>query len=130
MIINDAPGGVVVVTQVLKGIDLIENQYGIKGMAYIAEENDIGSDFFHFQVLTPEFVLNSLCENKILNGRGIFIVQNYSEELLVTEINKIIQDCIRPTWDEAAIAINLYLSWEYYNIRYITERDILASLEI
>lgn len=130
MIINDAPGGVVVVTPVLKGIDLIENQYGIKGTAYIAEENDIGSDCFHFQVLTPEFVLNSLCENKILNGRGIFIVQNYSEELLVTEINKILQDCIRPTWDEAAIAINRYLSWEYDNIRYITEREILSSLEI
>ncbi|MFC6651477.1 Imm8 family immunity protein [Paenibacillus rhizoplanae] len=102
----------------------------MKGTAYIAEENDIGSDCFHFQVLTPEFVLNSLCENKILNGRGIFIVQNYSEELLVTEINKILQDCIRPTWDEAAIAINRYLSWEYDNIRYITEREILSSLEI
>lgn len=118
------------VTPVLKGIDLIENQYGIKGTAYIAEENDIGSDCFHFQVLTPEFVLNSLCENKILNGRGIFIVQNYSEELLVSEINNILQDCIRPTWDEAAIAINRYLNWEYDNIHYFTERDIIEPWDL
>ncbi|WP_342549363.1 Imm8 family immunity protein [Paenibacillus sp. FSL P2-0089] len=118
------------VTPVLKGIDMIENQYGLKGTAYIAEEDDMGSDCFHFQVLTPELVLNSLRENKILSGRGIFIVQDYSEELLVSEINKILQDCIRPTWDEAAIAINRYLNWEYDNIHYFTEREISSSFEI
>jgi preprotein translocase subunit Sss1 len=122
------------VIPVLKDIDIIEIKDGLKGSrlrgtAYIAEEDDIGSDCFHFQVLTPEYVLNSLNENKIINGRATFIIQNYSKELLETEIKKILHDCIRPTWDEVAKAINRHLNWEYDNIQFFTEKEIISKLD-
>lgn len=122
------------VIPVLKAIDIIEIKDGLKGSrlrgtAYIAEEDDIGSDCFHFQVLTPEYLLKSLNENKVINGRATFIIQNYSEELLESEIIKILQDCIRPTWDEVAKAINRHLNWEYDNIQFFTEKEIISKLD-
>jgi preprotein translocase subunit Sss1 len=120
---------------VLKGIDFIEIKDGLngsklRGTAYIAEEDDIGSDCFHFQVLTPEYVMNNLNDNKIVNGRATFIIQNFSEVLLETEIKKILQDCIRPTWEEAAKAINRHLNWEYDNVQFFTETEILSKLDV
>ncbi|GAV15274.1 Imm8 family immunity protein [Paenibacillus sp. NAIST15-1] len=122
------------VVPVLKGIDFIEIKDGLKGSklrgtAYIAEEDDVGSDCFHFQVLTPEYVIKSLNENKMLNCRATFIVQNFELELLETEIKEILKDCIRPTWEEAAKAINRHLNWEYDNIQFYTEKDILSKLD-
>jgi len=122
------------VVPVLKGIDIIEIKDGLKGSklrgtAYIAEEDDVGSDCFHFQVLTPEYVIKSLNENKMLNCRATFIVQNFELELLETEIKEILKDCIRPTWEEAAKAINRHLNWEYDNIQFYTEKDILSKID-
>ncbi len=119
---------------VLKGIDIIEIKDDLKGSrlrgtAYISEEDDIGSDCFYFQVLTPKYMLKSLNENKVINGRSTFIIQNYSEELLELEIKKILQDCIRPTWDEVAKAINRHLNWEYDNIQFFTEKEITSKLD-
>lgn len=122
------------VIPVLKGLDIIEIKDGLKGSklrgtAYIAEEDDTGSDCFHFQVLTPEYVTKSLIENKMLNCRATFIVQNFELELLEIEIKEILKDCIRPTWEEAANAINRHLNWEYDNIQFYTEKDILSKLD-
>ncbi|MEC0333152.1 Imm8 family immunity protein [Paenibacillus macerans] len=122
------------VIPVLKGIDIIEIQDGLKGSkyrgtAYIAEEDDIGSDCFHFMVLTSENVMESLSENKILNGRATFIIQDFELDLLETEIKEILKDCIRPTWEEAAKAINRHLKWEYDNIQFFTEKEILSKVD-
>ncbi|MFE6799856.1 Imm8 family immunity protein, partial [Paenibacillus chitinolyticus] len=119
------------VIPVLKGIDFIEIQDDLKGpkfrgTAYIAEEDDVGSDCFYFEVLTPEYVRKSFVENKILNGRAAFIVQNFELDSVETEIRKILKDCSRPTWEEAARAINRYLNWEYDNIKYFTEEEIVT----
>lgn len=122
------------VIPVLKGIDIIEIQDGLKGpklrgTAYIAEEDDIGSDCFHFMVLTPEYVMRSLNEDKILNGRATFIIQNLDLDLLEKEIKVILKDCVRPTWEEAAKAINRHLNWEYDNMQFFTEKEILSKLD-
>ncbi|MGW9125341.1 Imm8 family immunity protein [Paenibacillus chitinolyticus] len=122
------------VIPVLKGIDIIEIQDDLKGSkfrgtAYIAEEDDVGSDCFYFEVLTPEYVRESFIENKILNGRATFIVQNFESDLVETEIRKILKDCIRPTWEEAVRAINRHLNWEYDNIQYFTEKEIVTKLD-
>ncbi|WP_379157936.1 Imm8 family immunity protein [Paenibacillus sp. sgz5001063] len=122
------------VIPVLKGIDLIGstddlNESKIRGTAYIAEENDIGTDCFHFQVISLEYLTKLISENDVFDGRATFIVEKFDETLLEIEIKKILQDCIRPTWDEAAKAVNRHLKWEYDNIKYMTSKEVLTKLD-
>jgi hypothetical protein len=45
------------------------------------------------------------------------------------EINNILKECIRSTWDEVAIAINRHLEWEYDNIQYETLEESMERLK-
>ncbi|MED4749795.1 Imm8 family immunity protein [Brevibacillus choshinensis] len=65
---------------------------------------------------------------KVVDGRATFIVNELDVSLVEMEINKILQDCIRPTWDEVAKAINRHLNGEYDNIQYETYDEAMARL--
>jgi len=122
------------VIPVLKGIDFIGstadlNNSKIRGTAYIAEEGDMGADCFHFQVISFEYLARLLSENNIFDGRATFIVEKFDVNLLEVEINNILKDCIRPTWDEVAKAVNRHLKWEYDNIKYMTSKEVLTKLD-
>ncbi|WP_280648902.1 Imm8 family immunity protein [Brevibacillus sp. 1238] len=79
-----------------------------------------GSDLFYFRVMTPKRLLVILKEEKTLDGRAILIINEFNESLVEKEINKILEDCVRPSWVEVAKAINRHLNWEYDNIQYKT----------
>ena len=122
------------VIPVLKDIEAYEVSDGMKGTklrctAYIAEEEDIGSDCFHFQVLSPEYMASYLHENQnMFNGRATFISEKFDLEMIKVEIINILKVCIRPTWEEVALAINRFLRWEYDNIKFLSEREILSEI--
>jgi hypothetical protein len=84
----------------------------------VADSEDV--EYFYFRIMSPKRLLTILNEDKILNGRATFIVNEYDLKLVENEINNILKECIRPTWDEVAIAINRHLEWEYDNIQYET----------
>jgi hypothetical protein len=88
-----------------------------------------GVEYFYFRILTPKRLLTILNEDKILNGRATFIVNEYDLKLVENEINNILKDCIRSTWDEVAIAINRHLEWEYDNIQYETLEEAMERLK-
>ncbi|OMF51148.1 Imm8 family immunity protein [Paenibacillus peoriae] len=118
---------------VLKSIDCIgnpdtSNDFVIGATAYIGEENSEGVDYFHFRIMTPTRLLAILEEDKFLDGRATFIVNEFDLSLVEKEINKILEDCIRRTWDDVAKAINRHLKWEYDNIQYETLDEAMARL--
>lgn len=113
----------------LKGIDFIGNpkkqtDFNVRATAYISEENDKGADCFHFQVISSEYLARFLSENNVFNERATFIVSKFDLVLLELEINKILKDCIRPTWDEVGKAINRHLRWEFDNIQNFTNEEV------
>ncbi|MFF2911160.1 Imm8 family immunity protein [Paenibacillus sp. NPDC057934] len=63
-----------------------------------------------------------------ISGRGYLIAREFDIELIRTQITNILDDCIRPTWDEVANAINRHLNWEYDNIQYETLDEAMARL--
>ncbi|MGJ0440102.1 immunity 8 family protein [Paenibacillus polysaccharolyticus] len=121
------------VTPVLKDLEIIDVSDGLKGTklrctAYIAEEDDLGSDCFYFQVVTSDYIINYLEKNQnILNCRATFVVQQFDLNVLKMEINYILRDCIRTTWGETAQAINRFLKWEYDNVELISETEIISD---
>lgn len=128
-------GGISMITPVLKGIDFIGNpeeqtDFNVRATAYISEENDKGADCFHFQVISTEFLAKFLSENNLFNGRAIFIVNKFDLTFLELEVNKILKDCIRPTWDEVGQAINRYLRWEYDNIQYLSSEEVQTRVNL
>ncbi|GMX64000.1 hypothetical protein Elgi_04520 [Paenibacillus elgii] len=121
------------VIPVLKGIDIVRKpedltNFNVRATAYISEENDKGADCFHFQVISSGYLAKLLSENNILDGRATFIVNEFDVTLLEIEINKILKDCVRSTWDEVAKAINRHLQWEYDSIKYMTSKEILTKI--
>lgn len=119
---------------VLKGLDFMGNpthsdDFVIGATAYIGFEDSEGSDLFYFRVMTPKRLLVILKEEKILDGRATLIIDEFYESLVEKEINKILEDCVRSSWDEVAKAINRHLNWEYDNIQYETRDEAMAKLK-
>ncbi|MNY72086.1 hypothetical protein D3C86_2105680 [compost metagenome] len=79
--------------------------------------------------MTPKRLQTILEEDKVLDGRATFIINKFDLTLVEEEINKILEDCIRPTWDEVAKAINRHLNWEYDNVHYETHEEAMRRLE-
>lgn len=81
-----------------------------------------GADTFHFYMVTPRWLEKNLTEEKIIVEKGYFVVNEsqlqFDIELVEREIKKILRRCVRETWEEAALAINEYLNWEYYDPNY------------
>ncbi|KJD42568.1 Imm8 family immunity protein [Paenibacillus terrae] len=120
---------------VLKGIDFVgdpkeQMNFNVRATAYISEENDKGADCFHFQVISPEYLAEFLSENNVFDGRATFIVSKFDLASLELEVNKILKDCIRPTWDEVGKAINRHLRWEYDNIEYMSSEELQTRVEL
>lgn len=105
-----------------------EDDFVIPAIADIGPKDVDGVDYFYFRIMTPKRVLSILEEDKILDGRATFIINEFDMSLIELEINKILEDCIRPTWDEVAKAINRHLNWEYDNIQYETLEEAMARL--
>ncbi|MBG9736687.1 Imm8 family immunity protein [Paenibacillus alvei] len=105
-----------------------ENDFVVPAIADIGSKDFEGVDYFYFRIMTPKRLVTILEEDKILDGRGTFIVNEFDLAVVEKEINKILADCIRPTWDEVAKAINRHLNWEYDNIQYETLEEAMARL--
>ncbi|MED1918535.1 Imm8 family immunity protein, partial [Bacillus thuringiensis] len=86
----------------------------------IGTKDEEGVEYFYFRIISSKRLLSMLKEDSIIDCRATFIVNEFNIELIEREINKILKDCIRSTWEEVAQAINRYLCWEYDNIKYET----------
>lgn len=98
-----------------EGID----DFVIAADADIGEEGFEGADYFHFRMVTPKRIKKWLEEDKIVNCRATFIVNESTMEenlkVVENEIKKILQQCDDSSWEEVANTINLYIKWEYSN---------------
>ena len=112
------------------------DDFVIPAEADIGIEGEKGIEFFDFTIITPKRLKKILEENRVIDGRAIFIVNEPTMEanleLVKRKINEILQDCVRETWDEVAKAINRHLQWEYDNcdnIQYTPLEEALKRLK-
>lgn len=84
----------------------------------IGVEGEVGVEYFYCRIMTPKRMLKLLEEDHLVYGRATFIVETFDLTLVESEINQMLKNCIRPTWDEATKAINRYLDWEYDDSQY------------
>lgn len=113
----------------LRGEPENKDDFVLAASADIGTKDSQGVDYFYFRIMTHKKLLTILEEDKILDGRATFIVKEFDLAIVEEEIIKILEDCIRPTWDEVAKAINRYMDWEYDNIQYETVDDAMARLD-
>jgi hypothetical protein len=106
-----------------------DDDFVVPAIADIGPKDVVGVDYFYFRIMSPKRMFSILNENKVMDGRAIFLVKEFDIDLVEREINKLLEDCIRPSWDEVAIAINRYLNWEYDNIQYETLEEAMERLK-
>lgn len=107
----------------------IPDDFVIPCIADIGVEDEEGVQYFYFRILTPKRLTAILEEGKIFDGRATFILNEFNTQLIENEINKVLFDCIRPTWDEVAQSINRFLQWEYDNIQYETLEEAQKKIQ-
>lgn len=87
--------------------------------AFINEVGNEGADGFSFRITTPKRLVQLAIEEPAILGRAIFIVNGTTMqeniEYVTKEVNRLLLQCARETWEETALAINYYLDWEYYD---------------
>lgn len=86
----------------------------------IGVEGEVGVEYFYCRIMTPKKMLKLLEEDHVVYGRATFIIDKFDLSLVEAEINQMLKNCIRPTWDEVTKAINRYLDWEYDDSQYET----------
>jgi len=122
------------IVPVLKGILLrgepeVVDDFVLPASADIGTADSEGVEYFYFRIMTPKKLLSILEEDKLLDGRATFLVNELDLTLIEKEINLILEDCIRPNWDEVAKAINRHLNWEYDDIQYETLDEAMGRLK-
>jgi hypothetical protein len=123
------------IVPVLKDIEILDtltyqNGLGYMATAYISVENDLGADCFHFRVMTLNDLTQIIKVKRIFYGRATIFVDELNLDLVRKEIELILKDCIRTTWEEVARAINRNLSWEFDNVQYETLDETLKRLNL
>ncbi|MGE6228445.1 Imm8 family immunity protein [Paenibacillus chitinolyticus] len=111
-----------------RGEPEIADDFVLAANADIGTADSDGVEYFYFRVMTPKRLLTILEEDTILDGRATFIINEFDSTLVEKEINTILKDCIRPTWDEVAKAINRHLNWEYDTVQYETLEEAIERL--
>lgn len=73
-----------------------------------------GGDIFYFTVATAEFLAS---EKRIVWGRGLLIVSEFSWDTVREAMNRLLVQAARPSWSQVAAELNKTLCWEFDNYR-------------
>jgi len=79
-------------------------------VATIGPSSGNGGDHFHFVAATPSALAES---RKFGWGRGILIIESFSWADIERSILRLLAHAARETWQEAALALNKDLLWEF-----------------
>jgi hypothetical protein len=78
--------------------------------AEIGAEDQTGADLFHFTVITRKRIAKLSGTEW---GRGYLIVDRFSWEEIDRALGKLLANCARSSWEEAAAQLNQELFWEF-----------------
>jgi len=82
---------------------------------HIGRADEDGADLFYVEVATPQ-AINEHNLGKTLGQRKI-IVNPYSWELVLKEVNAILAECRGDNWLQQSEFLAEHFSWEYENYR-------------
>jgi len=80
-----------------------------------APDGTVATDIFLFYVTTPKHLINSVKGEDYRFGRGLLIVEEYSEALIRKAFEKLLSSIEGDNWEEVANKINRYGHWEFEN---------------
>lgn len=109
----------------------IGDDFCLFGTAGIGEEDSIGEDNFDFVIITPKALAKQLEDGKqIILGAKYFVVNKLDFELITETINQILLKHQGETWEEVAISLNPYFSWEYTDsVRLTTVEELFEMIK-
>ena len=77
----------------------------------IGAKGDDRVDWFYVNLLTPEALKDNSREFR--GDKRIIVMNEYSLEALICEVNKILARCGRASWQDSCLALTKYFQWEY-----------------
>ena len=83
----------------------------------ISQQGVEGMNTFNVLVVTPEsirkFAETYKKANKSFPDRNLLVFPDYSWDLVVDRVNRIVESCARESWNESVACLNRYFGWEY-----------------
>lgn len=108
----------------------IGDDFCLFGTAGIGEEDSIGEDNFDFVIITPKALAKQLEDGKqIILGAQHFIVNKLDFEVITETINQILLKHQGETWEEVAISLKPYFSWEYTDSVRLTVKELFEMIQ-
>ncbi len=79
----------------------------------IGHQNSQATNVFGLEIVTTDYLVNTIVKNEILIPKYLVIVKDYSEEKIVNFVNKLLDQCAEKDWNSTCKALSFYMSWEY-----------------
>lgn len=89
------------------------SNFGCWVRAMIGPSDQRGAESFDILVCTPTWLQNELSTNKVLSGKGMFIIGEYDYDEIVIYLKTQIASCHDNDWSKAAVKLSRIGFWEY-----------------
>ncbi|MGV7118989.1 Imm8 family immunity protein [Paenibacillus kyungheensis] len=109
----------------------IGDDFYLSGTACIGVEEFDGEYNFDFGIITPKALAKQLKDGtSIIEGAQYFIVNKLDFEVITETINQILLKHQGETWEEVAISLKPYFSWEYTDsVRLTTVEELFEMIK-
>jgi len=82
---------------------------------HIGSQGDIGVDYFHVDILTPQAINRHNLGSKV--RKHSLIINPYSWEAVLSKIETILTQCEGSDWSQCAILLAKHFRWEFDNYK-------------
>jgi len=81
--------------------------------AIIGPADQEGAEFFDILICTPLWLQKELLTNKVISGKGTFILSEFDYDEIVNYLNRQITACQSNNWSDASIRLSRIGFWEF-----------------
>ena len=82
----------------------------------IGTDDDDSSSIFSVCICSPKWILHNCCQNQgVMIGTGAIIMNEFNHLIIRSEIDKILKECSKETWEMSLSYLLRFFFWEFDN---------------
>ena len=80
----------------------------------IGTDDSDAADIFSVRICSPKWILHNCFQNQRVKwGVGMMIMNEFNHSVIKSEIEKILKECSKETWEKSLTYLLRFFSWEF-----------------
>lgn len=80
----------------------------------IGTDDSDAADIFSVRICSPKWILHNCFQNQRVKwGAGMMIMNEFNHSVIKSEIEKILKECSKETWEKSLTYLLRFFSWEF-----------------